>query len=122
MRMPRTLLRWRLQTFLVVLPIIAILLWFYAEASRSTDVLRGEAIQRIASYARLEKEYRDQAARHGEEAAACLEQATTVQSPADRATLSEKAARHTGEARQALEIAERYARSKLVEKSGWRVP
>src|SRR5690242_12521208 len=99
MRVPRRLLRWRLQTFLVVLPILAILLWFDAEASRSTDRLRGEAIQRIAPYARMEKAYRDQAARHGERAAACLERAGTGQSPEERASWSEKAARHTSEAR-----------------------
>jgi hypothetical protein len=107
MRVPRVPLRWRVQTFLVALPIIAILLWFYAEASRSTDVLREDAIRQIASHARMEKSYRDQAGRLGKQAAACLEQATKVQSPEEKATWSEKAARHLGEARKALEIAER---------------
>jgi hypothetical protein len=115
-------LRWRLQSFLVVLPIIAIPLWFYAEASRSSDRLREDVIQQIASYARREQSHRDQAARLGEQAAACLEQAQKAQSPEEKATWSEKAARHQGEARQALEIAERYARSKRVEQAGWRLP
>jgi hypothetical protein len=107
---------------LVGLPIIAILLWFYTEASRSSDVLRWEAIRRVASYDRMEKSYRGQAARHDAQANVCLEQATIVQSTEERATWSEKAARHTSEARKALEIAEMYARSKQVERAGWRLP
>jgi hypothetical protein len=122
MRWPRMSLRWRLQSFLVVLPIIAIPLWFYAEASRPTDRLREDVIQQLASYARMEKSHRDQAARLGEQAAACLERAQKAQSPEEKATWSEKAARHQGEARKALEIAETYARTRRVEQSGWRLP
>jgi hypothetical protein len=96
---------------MVVLPIIAIPLWLYAEANR----MREDVIQQTASYARMERSYRDQAARLGEQAAACLEQAQKAQSPEEWATWSEKAARHQGEARKSLEIAERYARSKRVE-------
>jgi hypothetical protein len=107
---------------LVVLPILAIPLWFYAEASRSSDRLREEVIQQVASYARMEESHRDQAAHLGEQAAACLEQAQEAQSPEEKATWSEKAARHQDEARKALEIAERYARMKQVEQAGWRPP
>jgi hypothetical protein len=46
MRLLRVPLRWRLQTLLAIIPI---LLWFYAEASRPTDMLRGDAIRRVAS-------------------------------------------------------------------------
>ena len=115
-------LRWRLQSLLVVIPIIALSLWFYAEASRSKDRLREHVIQQIASYARMEKSHRDQVARLGEQAAACLERAQKAQSPEEKATWSEKAARHQGEARKALEIADTYARVRQVEQAGWRLP
>jgi hypothetical protein len=119
-------LRWRLQSFLVVLPIIAIPLWLYADWSRKIDRLREDVIHRsreyAASYARMEKSHRDQAARLGEQAAACLEQAQKAQSPEEKATWSEKAARHQGQARKAVVIAETYARSRQVEQSGLRLP
>jgi hypothetical protein len=122
MRWPRVTLRWRIQSFLVVLPIIAIPFCLYADWRRQVDRLREDVIQESreyeAFYARMEKSHRDQAARLGEQAAACLEQAQKAQSPGENATWSEKAARHQGEARKALVIAEAYARSRQVEESG----
>jgi hypothetical protein len=111
---------------LVVLPIIAIPFWLYADWRRQVDRIQQDviqdAIERIAYDARMEKSHRDQAARLGEQAAACLEQAQKAQSPEEKATWSEKAARHQGEAREALVIAETYARSRQVKQSGLRLP
>jgi hypothetical protein len=114
-------LRWRLQSFLVAVPIIAIPLWLYADWRRQIDQLIEDVIHRsredAAYYGRMEESHRDQAARLGEQAAACLEQAQKAQSPEEKATWSEKAARHQVEVRQALAIAEKYAWSRRVEES-----
>jgi hypothetical protein len=124
MRWLRRTLRWRLQSFLVILPIIAIPLWLYAERSRQLDQIRGDVIHRSREYAafcaQMEKSHRDHAAGLGEQAAACLEQAQKARTSEEKATWSEKAVCHKDEARKALVIAETYARSRQDLQSGLR--
>lgn len=65
----------------------------------------------------MEKSHRDQAARFGEQAGECLEQAQKSQTADEKAIWSEKADGYQVEARKALMIVEKYAWSKQVEQS-----